>query len=163
MNLVSKIIKSANQYNAETVSAEVPANYALLERLLKQHRQLNQQQKIIEKSNVKDNAGAIATLKLVNQFKKNFEAHVLLEQRELYKHLEQVCTDEKLDVVTKFRVELNGVVNQVLRFCNRYNSAQKIRQGEDSFNKDGKEIRKLVRNGSRREERELFPIYEKLV
>jgi len=137
---------------------------SLLERLSKQHRDINKQQKLIERSDLNNAADIRAILALLSNFKQNFEAHVLLEQKEFYSHLEQLVADDskKLIMLKDYRKELNADINRVLRYCNRYKTARQIRQGQDTFNEDSVKIRKLVKHRSRLEERELFPLYEAL-
>jgi len=136
----------------------------LLKSLSRQHRNLNKQQKIIEKTRLETDKDFRDALLLVNNFKKDFEAHVLLEQVDFYNYLEQMFVDElkRLESLKASRQDLNRVINKVLRYCNRYNSAQKIREGKDKFHKDARDLRRTVKRRSRLEERELFPIFAEL-
>ena len=136
----------------------------LLKQLSKQHRDLNKQQKIIEKTRLVSTQDFKETLSLINKFKKDFEAHILLERVDFYNYLEKVFADQtsRVETLKQSRQDLNPIINSVLRYCNRYNSAEKIRKGKKSFHKDARDIRRLVKKRSRFEERKLFPIYAKL-
>ena len=157
--------KNAGVEAPSSIHVDVPELKAeLLKRLKKQHRHINQLQKTIEKTRLKTDQDLRDASSLINDFKKAFEAHILLEQSDFYNYLENMLADDvsRAKDLKSSRQDLNRVINNVLRYCSRYNSAQKIRQRKEDFQKDARDLRQLVKKRSRLEERELFPAFTEL-
>lgn len=66
------------------------------------------------------NYGKVATL--INQFKGDFQAHLLTENVKFYVYLEQSLADDphNLKIVKEFRTDMNEIANAAIKFCKSY-------------------------------------------
>lgn len=110
----------------------------------------------IEKHTVEQNVHEI--VKSINTMAGKLKMHLLNEDKYLYPQLLK-SPDIKLNTFgKKYYEEMKEVTEVYENYKLKYNTASKIQQNVDGFNKETKEVFKLLANRVDREEKELYPL-----
>lgn len=94
----------------------------------------------------------------INTITGKLKIHLLNEDKYLYPNLIN-NTDITLDAFGKrFFEEMKEVTMAYENYKSKYNTANKIKQNIEAFNKDTKQVFKTLMNRIQREEKELYPL-----
>ncbi|MET1254052.1 hemerythrin domain-containing protein [Aliikangiella maris] len=104
------------------------------------------------------NYGKVATL--INQFKADFQAHLLTENVKFYVYLEQALADDKhnLKIVKEFRTDMNEIANAAIKFCRTY-QGKFTPEMVQNFKSDYTNIGEIVTRRVSLEEKSLYILY----
>lgn len=112
--------------------------------------------KKIENNMVEQNIQEI--VRNINTITGKLKIHLLNEDKYLYPHLIN-NTDITLDAFgKKFFKEMEEVTMVYENYKSKYNTANKIKQNIEAFNKDTKQVFKTLMDRIQREENELYPL-----
>ncbi|WP_026895681.1 hemerythrin domain-containing protein [Clostridiisalibacter paucivorans] len=112
--------------------------------------------KKIENNMVEQNIQEI--VRNINTITGKLKIHLLNEDKYLYPHLIN-NTDITLDAFgKKFFEEMEEVTMVYENYKSKYNTANKIKQNIEAFNKDTKQVFKTLMDRIQREENELYPL-----
>lgn len=102
------------------------------------------------------------TVKRLKKFKLIFMQHLILENLKLYIYLKHsfVNNSDLQDQIKDFRREMRKISKYVLVFLDKYEGIIKDKQLRKSFEKDLKSVYLTLKKRLKREEQELYPLYQ---
>jgi hypothetical protein len=101
------------------------------------------------------------TASLINQFKSDFQAHLLTENVKFYVYLEQSLSKDKhnLDIVREFRTDMNDIANAAVKFCKKYSGNFNIALIQQ-FKEDYTAVGEVLTRRVSLEEKSLYVLYQ---
>ena len=102
------------------------------------------------------------TNKKLKKFKKVFLSHLIQENLKLYiylKHSFEKRSDEHLKV-KEFRREMRKISKYIIKFLDKNRDKVKNKKEREEFKKDLKRVYITLKSRLKREEKELFPLYQ---
>ncbi|GAA6138193.1 hypothetical protein NBRC116583_19400 [Arenicella sp. 4NH20-0111] len=98
----------------------------------------------------------------LSEFKSKFQEHLIIENLELYKYLEQNFDGNSSSeaITNAFKQDMNDVASHISHFCTAYESQEFDAKKLDDFDAAYHEISITLNHRFHLEERELFELYK---
>lgn len=98
----------------------------------------------------------------IEQFKADFQSHILKENVKLFTYLEQTLAENPLllKLVREFRHDINNVASTIIPFCKKYGITPFSLSMENEFEHDYAKVGELLSKRLESEEQEIYPLYQ---